>query len=103
MIKKYALEIEGRDGWLGQAYRVEIKNENMASWLDGELHVTIPELICVIDLDNRAVLTNINHAVGMNVAVIILPAPEPFTTREGLKIFGPAYLGLDMPFRATVT
>lgn len=98
-----ALEIAGRDDWSGQQYRVEIKNENMASWLDGELHVTIPELICVIDLDNRAVLTNINHVEGMNVAVIILPAPAPFTTQQGLKIFGPEYLGLDMPFRATVT
>lgn len=97
------LEIAGRNHWSGRRYRIQIKNENMASWLDDELHVTIPELICVINLDEGAVLTNINHALGMSVAVIILPAPVPFTTEEGLRVFGPAYLGLDGPFRPTVS
>lgn len=97
-----ALELAGEGKWSGQHYRIEIKNENMASWLDGELHVTIPELICLINLDEQSVLTNINHAEGMAIAVIILPAPAPFTTRSGLDIFGPAYLGLESPYRPTV-
>jgi hypothetical protein len=39
---------------------------------------------------------------GQNVAVIILPAPEAFTTEKGLQSFGPGYVGLDQPYEPAV-
>lgn len=97
-----AVMIDGCDEWAGHCYEVGIKNENLVSRLDGELHVTIPELICLLNLDDNDVLTNLNHRKGMRVAVVVLPAPDEFTTERGLAVFGPAYLGLDVEFRPTV-
>jgi DUF917 family protein len=74
----------------------------MIGRLDGEIHATIPDLICLIDTDTGAPVTNPNYSRGQNVAVVVLPAPLPFTTPKGLDAFGPAYIGLDQPYRPAV-
>ncbi|SHH31048.1 DUF917 domain-containing protein [Ferrimonas marina] len=92
------VSIDGSGEFQSHDYRIDIKNENLAGWLDGQLHATIPELLCLIDLDKGEPVLNPNHRVGMNVAVVILPAPAAFVTERGLAAFGPSYLGLDRPF-----
>lgn len=83
-------------------FRIEVKNENMAGYRNGKIAVTIPELICLIDEEAGLPITNPNCYVGQKVAVVVLPAPKEFTTPRGLSVFGPAYLGLNMPFKPTV-
>jgi len=83
----------------GDSYHIWIKNENMAAWHNDVLHATIPDMICVIDRDTHEPVTNPNYAIGQNLAVIILPAPEPFLSPKGLEAFGPRYLGLDSAYR----
>ena len=84
------------------SYRIDVRNENMVAWLDGEIHATIPDLICVIDLDRCEPMTNPIEASGQRVAVVILPAPAPFTTSAGLAVFGPAYLGLEHAYASPI-
>ncbi len=79
-------------------YEIEVKNENLVARLNGEIDVTIPDLICCIDTDSGEPITNPNHSVGMNVAIVILPAPKEFLTERGLQAFGPSYVGLDSEF-----
>ncbi len=93
------LLIQGTQNYSGNTYKIDYKNENMISWLNNEVHATIPDLICLIDTDNNEPVTNPNHKKGMNVAVIILPAAKEFVSEKGLKIFGPKYLGYDFDFR----
>ena len=81
-------------------YRIALKNENLAGWHNGAVHATIPDLICVIDLDARAPVTNPDARIGQSVAVVVLPAPAAFCTAQGLAAFGPAYAGLPGPFRS---
>lgn len=88
------IEIKGVNNFDGDIYSIDVKNENMLARKNGVIDVTIPDLICCIDLDKGEPITNPNHLVGMNVAVIILPAPKEFLTEKGLKAFGPEYLGL---------
>ena len=90
-------EIEVSDQ--GRVLRITYKNENMATWLDGAVVATIPDLICVIDLQTCLPVTNPNATPGATVAVVVLPAPSPFTTPAGLDLFGPAYAGVEGPFR----
>lgn len=92
--------IAGCDRHEGQTYRISLKNENMIGWLDNAVHATIPDLICLMDTQSGMPISNPDYAIGMQVAVVILPAPEQFTTPRGLAAFGPAYLGLDQPFRS---
>ncbi len=91
--------IQGSCDYSGNTYKIEYKNENMISWLNNEVHATIPDLICLIDTDNNEPVTNPNHEKGMNVAVVILPAPKDFLSQKGLKAFGPRYLGYDFDYR----
>lgn len=88
------IDITGENEFKNETYQIDVKNENMLARKNGVIDVTIPELICCIDLDKGEPITNPNHLIGMNVAVVILPAPKEFLTEKGLKAFGPAYLGL---------
>ncbi len=97
-----AFEIEGTGPFAGHHYRIDLKNENLIARLDGEVQATIPDLICVIDTDTALPVTNPHFRTGQNVAVILLKAPAPFTTPRGLEIFGPAYAGLDSPYRPAI-
>lgn len=79
---------------------IEVKNENMLVKIDGEIVVTIPELITCIDLTNQCVLTNPNIPNHAQVAVLILPAPHAFTSEKGLSVFGPEYLDLPQAYQS---
>lgn len=83
----------------GSEYAISFKNENMVGRLDGSVHATIPDIICIIDQTVGTPLTNPNASIGDHVAVVILPAPLAFRSHAGLKLFGPTYAGLDMPYR----
>lgn len=98
------VEINGTGKFTDHKLKILIKNENMAAWLNGELHITIPDLICLIDMEDLKPVVNPEHRIGMNVAVVVLPAAKEFTSKKGLAAFGPAYLGLDdeyQPFIST--
>lgn len=90
-------ELEGIDEFKGEVYRIWFKNENLVSWRNGEVDVTIPDLISVLTLDGTPV-TNPNIREGEEYAVIGFPAPEIWRTSRGLEVFGPRYLGLDMEY-----
>lgn len=90
--------LSGINTFYGQRYQVDVKNENMLGRLNGKIQVTIPDLICAIDIDKGMPITNPNFVNGMNVSIIILPAPEAFLTKRGLSIFGPRYAGIDADY-----
>jgi len=96
------VDIEGQGSDQGNHYRLNVKNENLSSELNGKIDVTIPELICCFDMDSLQPVTNPHFSEGMNVAIVVLPAPSEFTTPRGLKAFGPQYLGLNTPYRPVV-
>lgn len=76
-----------------------MKNENLVARLDGAVQATIPDLICVLDADSGMPVTNPNYRAGQKVVVILIRAPDAFTTARGLEAFGPRYAGLDQEYR----
>lgn len=95
--------LEGIREFSGRKYRIDFKNENIASYLDGKLDVTVPDLICMIDAHGDP-MTNPDFAIGDEMNVIALPAPAMWTSDEGLSIFGPRHFGIDadyIPFSKT--
>jgi DUF917 family protein len=90
--------VQGSHEFENDNYHIEVKNENLVARRNGEVEVTIPDLICCIDLDSGEPVTNPNHALGRNVAIVILPAPKEFLTERGLQAFGPSYVGLKSEF-----
>lgn len=90
--------INGEDNYADDIYSLTIKNENLLAKKNGHIDVTIPDLICLIDMDKGEPVTNPNHQLNMNIAIVILPAPKEFLTEKGLKAFGPHYLGLNSEY-----
>ncbi len=90
-------ELEGTGDFRGETYRVWYKNENLISWRNGEIDVTIPDLISVLTPDGHPV-TNPNVTEGREYVVVGFPAPEIWRTPKGLEVFGPKYLGLDVEY-----
>lgn len=95
-------EANGTNTCSGEQLKVWFKNENLVTWLNGEIHVTLPDLICIIDTDLGEPVTNPNFRNDMNITVIIYPAPEAFTTPEGLKAFGPRQFGFEIDYRPAI-
>lgn len=91
--------IEGEGEYSGSTYRLWFKNENIIAWRDGEIEVTVPDLICVLDADERNPVTNPYCRVGMSVAVFGLPAPAEWRTEGGLRVFGPRHFGYDLDYK----
>jgi DUF917 family protein len=77
---------------------VTVKNENMVCRLDGAVIVTVPDLICFFDMQTGTPIANPDILDGQSIAVVVLPAPSPFTSEKGLAIFGPTYAGVQDTF-----
>ncbi|MBC7094459.1 DUF917 domain-containing protein [Thermococcus sp.] len=90
-------ELEGVDKFKGETYKVWFKNENLISWRNGEIDVTIPDLISILTPDGYPV-TNPNVKEGKEYVVVGFPAPDLWRTPKGLEVFGPKYLGLDIDY-----
>ena len=89
--------LKGIREYEGEAYRITFKNENIASYRNEKIDVTVPDLICMVD-QNGEPMTNPDFAPGDEMNVFALPAPKIWTTKEGLAIFGPRYFGIDADY-----
>ena len=107
-------EFEDRDGFTfgtivlsglgdnpGHEYKIWYKNENIISWLDGEIHVTVPDLICMLDESGEPQINPFVKA-GQKFTVFALPAPAQWTTERGLDCFGPRSFGFDVDYKPIV-
>ena len=56
--------INGTGEYVDNQYHIEIKNENLVGRLNGQVDVTIPDLICILDMDNQKAITNPNPHCG---------------------------------------
>ncbi|MDR0599633.1 MAG: DUF917 domain-containing protein [Treponema sp.] len=92
------VELEGRGTHAGHTCTIWFKNEFLISWLDGKIHATAPELICLMDRAGNSILTPFVEK-GSELTVFVLPAPKAWTTPRGLEVFGPKHFGYDVPFR----
>lgn len=90
--------IVGAGDYAGHTLHIWYQNENIISWLDDQYFVTVPDLICVFDLDAAEPQLNPYARVGGQVAVAALPAPAAWTTQRGLEVFGPRSFGHDVDY-----
>ena len=92
--------MEGLDADRGRSFRVDFQNEFTVGWLDDEVRVTVPDIICVMDsLTGEAIGTEALR-YGQRVRVVALPAPALQTTPKGLQHVGPRAFGYDLDFRS---
>ena len=78
--------------------RVEIQNENLIAFEDGEAVVTVPDLLCLLDHESADPITTEGLAFGQRLDVLAMPcAPE--WHRDGmLELVGPRAFGYDIDY-----
>lgn len=88
--------IEGTGAFSGKMFKIWFKNENHMSWLDGEVRLTTPDLLCQVDAHTGIPVPNNNMETGQEIAFFGLPAHERHTHAEGMS---PQYYGFDVAYR----
>ncbi len=87
--------ITGEGDFKDHELHIWYQNENIMSYLDGKVYVTVPELVVVLDLDNKSPQMNPYARAGEHVDVLCLPADKPWMTEKGLAVFGPKSFGFE--------
>jgi uncharacterized protein len=94
------LAIEGIDADRGRVFTLDFQNEFAIGWLDGEVRVTVPDLICVMDTLSGDAIGTETVRFGQRVTVIALPAPAILLSEKALRHVGPRAFGHDVEFRS---
>lgn len=90
----------GLDDDQGRSFRVDFQNEFTVGWLDDEVRVTVPDIICILDATTADAIGTEALRYGQRAKVVALPAPAVQTTPKGLEHVGPRAFGYDMDFRS---
>ncbi|MBV1820313.1 DUF917 domain-containing protein [Anaerosalibacter bizertensis] len=90
--------IKGLGEYEENKYKIWFKNENIISWKNDEIFVTVPDLICILDKETGMPITNPNFEKGMNIVAIGLPASEEWRTEKGLMTLGPKHFNYDVEY-----
>jgi DUF917 family protein len=92
--------LEGLDGNRGRTFRVDFQNEFTVGWLDDEVRVTVPDIVCIMDAATGEAIGTEALRYGQRVKVVALPAPALQTTPKGLEHVGPRAFGYDLDFQS---
>lgn len=74
-------------------FEVVFQNENLIAWHNGAVVCTVPDLICVLNLEDGEPIGTEMLRYGLRVAVLGLPAPQELKTEAALAVVGPAAFG----------
>lgn len=72
---------------------IVFQNENLIAWHNGEVVCTVPDLICIVSLEDGEPIGTEMVRYGLRVTVIGMPAPKELKTTEALKVVGPESFG----------
>lgn len=72
---------------------VAFQNENLIAWHNGKPVCTVPDLICILNLEDGEPIGTEMLRYGLRVAVLGLPAPKELKSEAALKVVGPAAFG----------
>jgi len=87
--------MEGVDDYASQTLELHFQNENLVAKVDGEILVSVPDLITVLDTETGEPITTETLRYGYRVTVLGIPCNERWRTPEGLELVGPRYFGYD--------
>ena len=93
-----SVAIEGLAGYAGDRMEIDFQNENLVARRDGHTVCTVPDLICIVDTERGEPITTELLRYGFRVTVLGLPAPDLWTTPEGLAVAAPRCFGYDMDY-----
>lgn len=93
-----AVTIDGLDDFAGGRMVIDFQNENLIATVDGETVCTVPDLICAVATDGGEPVTTELMRYGLRVTILGFPAPDLWTTPQGLAEAGPRHFGYDTDY-----
>ena len=95
------LDVDGTGEDAGRRLRIDFQNENLvARDNEGKILATVPDLICIVDVETAEPVTTELLRYGLRIAVLGIPAPGLLKTEKALRVIGPAAFGYpDVPYR----
>ena len=87
------ISLDGFGEFHGETGRIDLQNEFLVFWHNGQVEVCTPDLIVVLDSDTGLPITTEMLKYGQRVAVLGLPAHPLMRSPEALKVVGPAAFG----------
>ncbi len=92
------LTIDGLDVYAGERMVIEFQNENLVARRDGVVACVVPDLICAVATDLGEPVTTELMRYGLRVTILGFPAPDLWTSPEGLAVAGPQAFGYDVDY-----
>ena len=93
------VDIEGLGDDARRTLHLSTQNEHLIAFIDGEVVVTVPDLIIVLGSDSGAPVLTEGLRYGLRVTVIAAPGDVRWRSPLGLATTGPRYFGYDLDFR----
>jgi DUF917 family protein len=90
--------IQGVDEYSGSSLTVRFQNEHLVAIRDGEIVVSVPDLITLLDAENGEPITTEGMRYGFRVVALGIPVTPKWRTPAGLEIVGPRYFGYDIDY-----
>jgi hypothetical protein len=87
--------VQGIEEYESMRFKTWYRNENMISWINDEIFVTCPDMICIVDLKTGYPITNPNCQENQEVAVLGFRAHELWRSDVGLKLLNPMFFGFE--------
>ncbi len=100
---KGIVRIEGIEEEKGKTYHLHLQNENLAVYEGDSLLCSVPDLICLVDLQTAMPLTTDSYKYGQRVVCLAFNCDPKWQTAEGLEIVGPQAFGLNHDYQPIVS
>lgn len=90
--------MDGIDEYAGQKLQISFQNEHLVARIDGEIKVSVPDLLTVLDIDTGEPITTESMRYGYRVAILGIPCAHHWRTPAGLALVGPQYFGYNVDY-----
>lgn len=84
-----------------RAEKIEVffQNEYLIAKTNGKFVATTPDILMLLEHETGTPIASDSLQYGLKVNLIALPAPNIWTTPEGLELVGPRYFGYDADYK----
>lgn len=93
-----SVTIQGVGADRGRLVRIEIQNENLVVIEDGEVVVSVPDLITIVDTETGEAISTELLRFGQRVSVLAWACHPLWRTERGIELTGPRAFGYDLDY-----
>ncbi len=93
-------QFEGVEEWKGHSFKLEFQNEFLMAERDGEILVTTPDLITVLEAETGMPITTDALRFGLRLVALAMPCNPQWQTEEGIALVGPRYFGYPTDYKS---